>query len=59
MHDARRMLRGGMGSYDKIAAGLDALLANGIPVNLRMIVDKDNISNLPALADEAISYNFV
>lgn len=54
VHDARRMLRGGMGSYDKIAAGLDALLANGIPVNLRMIVDKDNISNLPALADEAI-----
>lgn len=54
-HDARRMLRGGQATFDKIANGIDALLENHIPVNLRMIVDKDNIGNLPELANEAIA----
>jgi uncharacterized protein len=53
-HDARRMLKGGQATFDKIANGIDALLQNHIAVNLRMIVDKDNIGNLPQLADEAI-----
>jgi uncharacterized protein len=54
VHDSRRMLKGGAGSFDRIAKGVDALLENRIPVNLRMIVDKDNVQNLPDLARFAI-----
>lgn len=54
IHDKRRMLKGGQGSFDRIAVGIDALLENNIAVNLRMIVDKDNINNMPELANEAI-----
>ena len=39
VHDLRRMLKGGKGSFNKIAEGIDLLLSNNIPVNLRMIVD--------------------
>lgn len=53
-HDLRRMLKGGKGSFDNIANGIDLLLENNIPVNLRMIVDKDNVNNLPDLARVAI-----
>lgn len=54
IHDLRRMLKGGKGSFDSIANGIDLLLRNNIPVNLRMIVDKDNVRNLPELARFAI-----
>lgn len=54
VHDARRMLRGGKGSFHQIAEGIDLLLENNIPVNLRMIVDKDNVNNLPEIARFAI-----
>jgi len=50
VHDSRRMLRGGKGSFDRIVEGVDALLANRIPVNMRVIVDQDNVGNLPELA---------
>lgn len=54
VHDSRRMLRGGKGSFERIVEGVDELLAKGIPVNMRMIVDKDNVQNLPELARFAI-----
>ncbi len=54
VHDSRRMLRGGNGSFEKITEGVDLLLSNNIPVNMRMIVDKDNVNNLPDLARFAI-----
>ncbi len=54
VHDARRMLRGGKGSFDRISTGIDLLLKNNIPVNLRMIIDKQNIDDLPAFARFAI-----
>lgn len=50
IHDRRRPLKGGGPSFDKISANLDACLENGIPVNLRVVVDGDNIGGLPALA---------
>lgn len=50
VHDARRMLRGGKASFDRIAEGIDLLLENRIPVNLRMIIDKDNVQDLPEFA---------
>lgn len=54
IHDARRKLKGGKGSFKEISEGVDLLLKNNIPVNLRMVVDKDNIDNLPDLARYAI-----
>lgn len=55
IHDSRRMLKGGKGSFTQIINGVDALLQNNIPVNMRMIVDKDNVKNLPELASFAIN----
>lgn len=54
IHDKRRMLKGGKGTFSEIAKGVDALLTNGMPVNLRVIIDKENIHNLPKLAQFAI-----
>ena len=55
VHDKRRYLKGGGGTFDKIARGVDLCLENDIDLNLRMVVDRDNIDNLPDLADFAIS----
>lgn len=54
MHNQRRFLKGGDATFDRIVAGVDELLANNIPVNLRMVVDRQNIQNLPDLAQFAI-----
>jgi len=53
-HDNRRFLKGGGGSFDKIVKGIDSCLQNEIPVNLRMVVDKENIDGLPEMAQFAI-----
>ena len=50
IHDQRRMLKGGKGSFDKIVAGIDMLLRHHITVNLRMVIDKENIHALPEMA---------
>lgn len=54
VHNRRRRLKDNSPTFDKIVANIDATLARNIPVNLRMVVDKDNINDLPALADFAI-----
>ncbi|MDZ7605908.1 MAG: radical SAM protein [Cyclobacteriaceae bacterium] len=54
-HDARRMLKGGKGTFQHIVKGIDALLEYNIPVNLRMIVDKENVNELVELAHFAIA----
>ena len=50
LHDKRRPLGGGLPTFDRIALGIDALLAAGIPVNLRTVLDRENIAGLPELA---------
>jgi uncharacterized protein len=55
MHDKRRFLKGGGASFEKIVKGIDACLNNNIPVNLRMVVDKENINELPVMAQFAIN----
>lgn len=50
LHDARRPHRDGGGTFDRIVAGVDALVAAGVPVNLRVVADKENLPHLPALA---------
>jgi uncharacterized protein len=54
VHDARRFLKGGGATFDKIVNGIDACLQNGLPVNLRVVIDKENIDGLPELAQFAI-----
>ncbi|MBN2484818.1 MAG: radical SAM protein [Bacteroidales bacterium] len=53
-HNRRRMLKGGQPTFDKIVEGIDELLVQHIPVNLRMVLDKENIEGLPELARFAI-----
>lgn len=53
LHDARRPHRDGRGTFDRIVAGVDALVEAGIPVNLRVVADKENLPHLPELADFA------
>lgn len=54
VHDNRRTLKGGGKTFAKIVKGVDACLENGLPVNLRMVIDKENIDNLPEFAQFAI-----
>jgi uncharacterized protein len=54
VHDKRRFLKNGNGTFSVIIKGIDACLQNNITVNLRMVIDKENIDNLPDLASFAI-----
>ena len=54
IHNARRFLKGGMGTFEKIVRGIDSSLAKNIDINLRMVIDRENIGNLPDLARFAI-----
>lgn len=54
VHDSRRYLHGKLPTFAKIVEGIDACLQAGIHINLRMVVDKDNIENLAPLAEFAI-----
>lgn len=54
IHDSRRMLKGGQGSFTRIVEGVDAAVEAGIPVNLRVVVDRDNMPHLFELAQFAI-----
>lgn len=53
-HDMRRPLKGGKGTFEKIVRGIDKALEAEFPVNLRMVIDKENVQELPALAHFAI-----
>lgn len=55
VHNKRRFLKGGGVTFDKIVNGIDACLLNDLPVNLRMVVDKENINDLPEMAEFAIN----
>ena len=58
-HDQRRMLKGGASTFDQIVKGIDLCLENNLPVNLRMVLDKANINELPKLASFAIEKQWV
>jgi uncharacterized protein len=55
IHNKRRFLKSGEGTFNKIVKGIDSCLQNLIPVNLRMVIDKENINDLPELAQFAIN----
>ena len=54
VHNKRRFLKNGGGTFEKISRGVSACLENELPVNLRMVIDKENINDLPGLASFAI-----
>jgi len=54
VHNSRRFLKNGSGTFDEIVKGIDVCLKDGLTVNLRMVIDKENIDNLPDLAAFAI-----
>lgn len=54
LHDKRRPLKGGGSTFDQISAGIDWSLEHNIPINLRVVMDRGNIHELPALAHYAI-----
>ncbi|OHD63486.1 MAG: hypothetical protein A2101_05095, partial [Spirochaetes bacterium GWF2_52_7] len=55
IHDRRRMLKGGAGTFSQIVEGIDAALAEGMPINLRAVVDRSNMPYLGQLAEFAIT----
>jgi uncharacterized protein len=55
VHNRRRFLKDNGPTFTRIVEGIDACLVARIPVNLRMVVDKENLGDIPALADFAIS----
>ena len=54
VHDKRRPRHGGGATFDVVVRGIDAALANGLPVNLRSVVDRENSGGLIDLARFAI-----
>ncbi len=54
MHDQRRHLAGGKPTFDAIVRGIDAALEQGLAINLRSVVDRDNIDSFLDLARFAI-----
>lgn len=51
VHDTRRATANKKGTFDKIIAGIDAAVQNHMPVNLRSVVDLENIEDLVNLAE--------
>jgi uncharacterized protein len=54
IHNMRRPLKNGKTTFAEIVAGIDAALGNEIPINLRIVLDKENIGFLPEFAHFAI-----
>ncbi len=54
-HDQRRIYADGSGSFERIAANITMALELGARVSVRMNIDRNNINQLPALADEIIA----
>lgn len=54
VHDARRPLVTGQGTFDTVVRGIDAALARGIPINLRSVLDRENVGSFLELARFAI-----
>jgi uncharacterized protein len=53
-HDKRRIYPDGSGSFEKISENILMALDQGVQVNVRLNIDRNNIGKLPALADEIV-----
>ena len=54
IHDGRRMLRGGQGTWTRIVAGTRRALDVGLPVSVRVNVDRRNANDLERLLDDLL-----
>jgi len=50
VHNQRRPLKGNKETFTPIVRGIDAALEAGLPVNLRVVLDRENMRSLPDLA---------
>ncbi|HEY5584773.1 MAG TPA: DUF5714 domain-containing protein [Ruminiclostridium sp.] len=50
IHDSRRATSNKKGTFDRIIAGIEAAVENKMPVNLRSVVDLENIEDMINLA---------
>jgi uncharacterized protein len=50
VHDRRRPHSNGRGTFERIVEGIDALVGARVPVNLRVVADRENLPALPGLA---------
>jgi uncharacterized protein len=55
VHDRRRPHASGAGTFDRIVSGIDGLVRAGVPVNLRVVADRENLPALPELATLALA----
>jgi uncharacterized protein len=53
-HDKRRIYADGSGSFDRIARNVDLCLARGVEIHIRMNIDRNNIDQVPVLAEQII-----
>ncbi len=51
VHNARRATANQKGTFDNVVAGIGAAVKNGFPVNLRTVVDLENIRDIVKLAE--------
>lgn len=56
-HDARRVLKNGLGTYDKIYNNLELLKDKPITVSLRMNIDKNNLDSISELENDIKKLN--
>ncbi len=54
VHDRRRVLVGGQGTWERIVANCRTSLRLGLPINLRVNVDRRNVPALGALLDRLV-----
>lgn len=54
-HDKRRIYADGSGSYERIARNVSMALEQGVQINLRMNIDRNNIQFLPPFAEEILA----
>lgn len=55
VHDKRRPLHGGKGTFSVVTNGISRALEAGIPINLRAVIDKENMPYLPELSEYAVA----
>jgi len=55
IHNKRRPLKNSGPTFDKIVMGIDAALENKISINLRVVIDKENLQELVELSKFAVS----
>jgi len=50
VHDKRRMTANKKGTFDRVIKGMEKAVERGVPINLRSVIDKENVDDLVALA---------